>query len=114
LRISIPGQYIEVCKPHIGIIADQEKQILKFLYLGVCIGGFRRIYIDKEIVDKLILRVIKRGYFSSKVNDSFPVGFYIFIYFGEVITYGEVYILLSPQLLFDFLRNIRIVEQTNP
>ena len=64
-----------MCKPHIGIIADQEKQILKFLYLGVCIGGFRRIYIDKEIVDKLILRVIKRGYFSSKVNDSFPVGY---------------------------------------
>ena len=56
---SHPGQYIEVCKPHIGIITNQEKQILKFLYLGVCIGGFCCIYIDKQIVDELILRVIK-------------------------------------------------------
>ena len=81
LGISVSCQYIEMSKSYLGIITDQKKQILKLLYLGVCIGRFRRIYIDKQIVDKSILRIIESSNFSGKINNPISPAIYILIYF---------------------------------
>ena len=100
-------------KPYLGIITDQKKQILKFLYLSVCIGCLCRIYIDKQIVDKSVLRIIESGNFSSKIDNPFPLAFYILIYFCEIIINGEIYIFFGFQLFFYLCGDIRIVEQVN-
>ena len=101
LGISVSCQYIEMSKSYLGIITDEKKQILKFLYLGVCIGRFRRIYIDKQIVDKSILRIIESSNFSVKINNPISPAIYILIYFGEVIIDGEIYIFFRSQSLFN-------------
>ncbi len=61
--------------------------ILKLLYLGVCIGRFRRIYIDKQIVDKSILRIIESSNLSSKINNPISPAIYILIYQLSVYQY---------------------------
>ena len=50
-------------------------------YLSVCIGRFRCIYIDKQIVDKSILRIIESSNLSSKINNPISPAIYILIYF---------------------------------
>ena len=88
-------------KSYLGVITDEKKQILKLLYLGVCIGRFRRIYIDKQIVDKSILRIIESSNFSVKINNPISPAIYILIYFGEIIIDGEIYIFFRSQSLFN-------------
>lgn len=100
LGISVSCQYIEMSKSYLGVITDEKKQILKLLYLGVCIGRFRRIYIDKQIVDKSILRIIESSNFSVKINNPFS-GYLHIVYFGEVIIDGEIYIFFRSQSLFN-------------
>ena len=68
-------------KSYLGVITDEKKQILKFLYLGVCIGRFRRIYVDKQIVDKLILRIIESSNLCSKIDNPISPGVHILAYF---------------------------------
>ena len=73
------------------LLCDDVTQVVNKT-LGDLLNQFLgdRIYVDKQIVDKLILRIIESSNLCSKIDNPISPGVHILAYFREIIINGEI------------------------
>ena len=85
--------------------------MFKLLYFGVCTGGFCCIYIDKQVIAELILRIVKQSHFGLKIDNIFSSTCDVSVDFREVIINREVHIFSGTQFFFYVFGDIGIFKQ---